>query len=385
MREFAITIYLLAYKLLFTIFKLLPLQNKVTFLISFIDNPMAVYGEIREQNNNFQTIFLCNNPRITVFFEEMGDPTYALESKNIAHTIKGIYHLATSKHIIADNYYGFLAVTKFKRAVTCTQIWHAVGAIKQFGAMDASNTNRTRAAIKRFHKVYNRFDQFVVGSDLMADIFKAAMPAPTAIFLKTGVPRTDFFFDEAKHQEVRNWHYRKNNFLQDKKIILYAPTFRKDAQNNPVSQLNLEKMYVALKDDYVLLIKQHPGSKEKLTVSPEHASFVFDYSDEIYTNDLLIITDILITDYSSLPMEFVFRKQKMIFYAYDLDSYQKENGLWEDYEASVPGPVVRNADEMIDAILNQDVNLEQLDAYAQKWIQYCDGKSSESLVNHLLG
>jgi len=384
MREFAISIYLLGFKLLFSIFKLFPLKNKVTFLISFSENFFYIYEEMEKQNINIQTIFLCN-PRTFPIFEKMGVPTYLLETTDTTQAIKNIYHLATSKHIIADNYYGLLAATKFKRAVTCTQIWHSVGAIKQFGALDPTNSTRTAAANKRFHKVYNRFDQFVIGSDFMGDIFKKAMPAPNATFLKTGVPRTDFFFNEARHEEARQYFHRINPFLSNKKIILYAPTFRNDEKSNDIIPLDLKKMHTAFRDDYILIVKRHPASIWKLdemTRMP-YFGFLFDYSNDPYVNDLLVLADILITDYSSLPMEFIFRKKKMIFYAYDLESYQLEAGLWEDYESSVPGPVVRDTDEVIEAVLDAEIDHSQFDDYAKKWIQYCDGKSSERLVKKL--
>ena len=343
---------------------------------------MSIYQEMNKQAIDIQCIFLCN-PRTFDYFKKTENATYLLESKNIIHTLRGIYHLATSKQIIADNYYGFLAMTTFKPVVKCTQIWHSVGAVKQFGAMDPANANRTPGAIRRFKKVYNSFDQFVIGSDMMGLIFKKAMPAPNAIFLKTGVPRTDFFFDINLHEQIRKNLYAQNPPLKDKKIILYAPTFRKNEQMEHSLHLDLEKMYSTLKDDYILLIKHHPTSKLALNLDEQWQNFIFDYSSHPNINELLIITDVLITDYSSIPMEFIFRKKKMIFYAYDLNNYQLDSGLWEDYNASVPGPSVKNTKALIDAILDEKVNHEQLDHYRKKWTQYCDGKSSEKLVEYL--
>src|SRR5699024_7608756 len=100
------------------------------------------------------------------------------ESKNIIHFVRSIYHLATSSHIIVDNYYGFLAVTDFKDDATCIQVWHAAGAIKQFGLEDLSNVNRTSKAMDRFKAVYHRFDQVIVGSDEMIDIYKRSFELP---------------------------------------------------------------------------------------------------------------------------------------------------------------------------------------------------------------
>jgi len=382
MRELAISIYLLGFKLLFTLCKIFPLKNKVTFLVSFPDNPMYIYKALQKQKINIQSVFLCHE-RCLDKFKKMSEFTYLVESKNLIHTVAGIYHLATSQQIIVDNYYGFLAVTKFKKDVKCTQVWHAVGAIKQFGAEDPSNVSRTPAARGRFEKVYEQFDQFAVGSDFMGEIFKKAFLAENGVFLKTGVPRTDFFFNEEKHDQIREYLYQKNSLLKEKKVILYAPTFRKNENVISHIQLDIQKMYAELKSEYVLLVKFHPAVKLKLDLIVEYSDFVFDYSSYPDINELLIVTDVLITDYSSIPMEFVLFKRKMIFYAYDLEDYKKSNGLWEDFATSVPGRVVGDTDEVIEAVLNQEVDLLQLEAYAQKWTEYCDGSASEKLVGEL--
>lgn len=382
MRELAISVYLLGFKVLFTLFKLFPLKNKVTFLTSFPDNPMYIYKALKKQQVEVQVVFLCHQ-RCFDAFKKVSNLTYLVESRNLIHTIIGIYHLATSKQIVADNYYGFLAVTNFKKEVKCTQIWHSVGAIKQFGAEDPTNINRTPAALRRFEKVYHRFHQFAVGSDFMAAIFKKAFLADHAIFLKTGVPRTDFFFNEERHHQIKTSLYQQNALLEKKKVILYAPTFRRYEDDASKIKLDIEKMYTTLKDEYVLLIKLHPAIKSTLDLNSKYPDFVFDYRHYPDINELLIITDVLITDYSSIPMEFVLFKRKMIFYAYDLEVYKNDNGLWEAYESSVPGPIALNTNEVIDAVLNWEVDLLQLDAYAEKWVTYCDGNASDSLVSEL--
>ena len=382
MRELVIFIYLLGFKILFTTFKLFPLKNKITFIVSFSDNSMYIYEELKRQKICVQTVFLCNH-RCFDEFKKSDEPTYLVESKNVIHGLVGIYHLATSRQIIVDNYYVFLASTKFRKTVKCTQIWHSVGAIKQFGAKDPSNAHRTDAAVRRFKKVYSRFDNIVVGSDFMAGIFKEAFLVKDDMFLKTGVPRTDFFFDVSQHAAIKDSIYNDNPLLRGKKVILYAPTFRKGEDEINSICLDIQNMYDQLRDDYVLVIKFHPAVQLKANFT-EYQDFVFDYSDYPCVNELLVITDVLITDYSSIPMEFALLGRKMIFFAYDLEDYKKNNGLWEDFESCVPGPVVRDADKVIDAIF-EDFDTTQIEEYCQKWGQYCDGHSSARFVDVLFG
>jgi len=347
MRELAISLYLCGYKILFTLFKLFPLRDKVVFLVSFPDNPLYVYAELQRQGIPVDTVFLSDNG---VF--KVDAPIYSFNS------LKGIFHLATAKQVIADNYYGFLAVTNFKSEVKVTQIWHAAGAIKRFGAADPANKTRSLRALRRFERIYRRFDYFAIGSDYMGEIFKQAYLATDEKLLKTGVPRTDFFFNQ-----------QKTSLPTEKKIILYAPTFRRGASHNDGRQLAVEKIKKALGDDYVFITRLHPSVDSDL----EFADYTI--------NELLAITDILITDYSSLPMEFALLGRPMIFYAYDLADYEQEHGFWEPYRPSVPGPTVTTTEELILAIQNPAP--PALDDYLAKWATYNDGHASEKLVNAL--
>jgi len=382
MREVIIAMYLLGFKLLFGIFKLFPLKNKVTFVISFADNSLYIYKQLKQSNVNMQPVFLCQSQCYKIF-KDTKEKTFLFETKNVWHTINAIYHLATSKKIIIDNYYGFLATIKFKEAVRCTQIWHAVGAIKQFGLKDPTNDTRHPRALDRFKKVYEKFDYIVVGSEFMASIYEEAFLAKKVSFLKTGVPRTDFFFQKEAIESARQSLYEINPALNDKKVILYAPTFRKAKKNVEEISLDLARIYEALKDEYVLILRLHPKVKSQINYNNLYPGFVFNYSGYPTINDLLVITDILISDYSSIPMEYAILGRKMIFYAYDLEQYMQYNGFWEDYEAVMPGPVVKTTDRLIDAILDGKTDVDKIACFAAKWNEYSTGNSSMLLVEKL--
>ena len=384
MREFSITIYLLSFKLLFNLFKhFFSLKNKITFVVSFYENPMFIYEKMKHINVDVECVFLCH-PRCCKNFTKTGELVYLFESKNIWHTLKGIYHLATSRVVMIDNYYGFLSVIEFKKEVECIQIWHAVGAVKKFGIEDPSNNLRSPQVIDRFKKVYRKFDKIVVGSEFMSSIFQKVFLASEDKFLKIGIPRTDFFFQTQKHEKIKQTLFQTNPALANKKVILYAPTFRKDETSNFKLQLDINKMHKTLKDEYALILKLHPSVDGFRSLSDKYSGFVFDYSDYKQVNDLLIITDILITDYSSIPMEFAFLRRKMIFYAYDLHQYKKTNGIWEDYGKNMPGPISKTTDELITEILNPHINLHKIDAFKEKWTAYCEGDASEKFVEYLL-
>ncbi|OIK16431.1 CDP-glycerol--glycerophosphate glycerophosphotransferase [Bacillus sp. MUM 116] len=379
-----ISIYLLLFKCLFALCNLLPLKNKVTFVVSFGDNSKYVYQEMCNQKIPFETVFLCKGLSKRHFLSYRNIKLLTFESINVIDTCKSIYHLATSKYIIIDNYFGFLAVTNFKHDVECIQLWHAAGAIKKFGLEDQSIGTRSKRANERFLQVYEKFHKVVVGSDAMAAIFKNAFNLDDQNILRTGIPRSDFFYDVKLRNDIILQLISENEDIKYKKVILYAPTFRDGQLDQFKLHLDIEKMYHKLRDHYIVLLRLHPAVKNTTDFGKNYPGFVYDYSSpKVNINELLLVTDILISDYSSIPYEFSLLNKPMIFFAYDLLQYKKERGLWDDFQEIVPGPVVYNTEEIINIILENKFDLEKIKEFSKKWNKYSKGKSSENLVHYL--
>jgi CDP-glycerol glycerophosphotransferase (TagB/SpsB family) len=382
-REIVISIYLFIFKCFFMICKAFPLKNKVTFLVSFGDNAKYVYEEILHQNIQQEIVFLCKGSSLSLFKKYPALPVIPFETSFI-DLLRSIYHLATSKKIIIDNYFGVLASTNFKTGVECIQLWHAAGAIKKFGLEDESNVNRSNRAHKRFLRVYEKFHKVVVGSDKMADIFKQVFALKDQNILRTGIPRTDFFFDENKHKAIISKLLDENPELTSKKVILYAPTYRDHQLDQFELKLDLEKMYQELSDEYVLLLRFHPAIKSSLENNELYSNFVYDYSSSRYdANELLLITDLLITDYSSIPYEFSLLNKPMIFFTYDIEQYKVERGLWEDFEETVPGPITKHTDEIITIIKDNLFDYQKVTSFSDIWNKYSNGISSQKLVDYI--
>lgn len=385
-REIIIELYLWLFKIVFNVCKLFPVQNKITFVVSFGDNTQYIYEKMLEKDINPNVVFLCKGKSISLFKQYENAELIPLETFNPAAALFSIYHLATSNKVVIDNYYGFLAVTNFKKGVECIQLWHAAGAIKKFGLKDSSIQNRTDRAKKRFLKVYGRFDKVIVGSDIMGKYFMESFNLEPEKILRTGIPRTDFFFNDQKCIQVKNKLFKENPELQHKKIILYAPTYRDNELNDFKIKMDFGKLYDNFKDEFVVLLRLHPAIKHKGNIQGKYSAFVYDYSSAMYDiNELLLVADILITDYSSIPYEYSLLNKPMLFFAYDLHEYQEDRGLWNDYEMMVPGPVVRTTDEIINYIKKGKFNLRLIEDYARKWNKYSTGNSSENVVAYLYG
>ncbi|SFD41176.1 CDP-glycerol glycerophosphotransferase, TagB/SpsB family [Bacillus sp. OV194] len=384
-KEIAIWLYLFYFKLQFTFCKLFPVRkNKVTFVVSFGDNSVFLYEELKKLQPDSHIVFLAAKKAIPKLQPYQNSAKLITFENSIMSMARSAYHLATSRVVLVDNYFGFLSVTNFKKETECIQLWHAAGAIKTFGLKDESISFRSRRAHKRFLHVYKNFHKVVVGSDAMADIFKEAFQLSSANFLRTGVPRTDLFFSGNRTKAVKEKLYRENTVLKDKKVILYAPTYRDNQLDEFELQLDLDMLQRELGAEYVLLIRSHPVLKNKINVEEQYPGFAFDYSTGSDINEILLITDILISDYSSIPYEFSLLNRPMIFYPYDLKEYSKTRGLWDSYEKLVPGPIVFDSLEMVKVIKEKGYDMNKVQQFSAMWNQYHFGHSSRLLAEYIL-
>ncbi|MCO7126223.1 CDP-glycerol glycerophosphotransferase family protein [Sporolactobacillus shoreicorticis] len=378
-KEVLINCYLVFFKVLFTLFKIFTLRRKIVFVCSYTDNGQFVYDELRRRGTEAEIVFLCRGRTATVHFGRTGETVIPFENANIWQLTRSAYHLATAKLVVVDNYFGFLSVADFKKGVLCIQLWHACGAFKTFGLKDHSVTFRSARARARFSTVYRHFDKIIVGSDAMEAIFRQSFGLGDAHFLHLGIPRTDLFFDLKKQAKIKK---SMSKMSSGKKIILYAPTFR----DQPLKKLGLDltMMEEKLSRDYVLILRLHPSDRGKMIDFSWDHEFFIDGSRWDSVNELLLGTDLLVTDYSSIPFEFALLQRPMIFFPYDLNAYKKNRGLWGNYEQMVPGPVAHSTQEVIQMIKHDSFNARQIAAFSEKWNCYSTGQSSSRVVDYFI-
>ena len=377
-REIVISVYLFVFRVIFNLFKLFPQREKTVLITSFGDNAYYIAKELMETYHG--QVVILKTPRCRTDFKEFDNAkVLSFESMNLLHTVQSIYHLATSKVVFVDNYFGCLSVMNFKENVVCVQLWHAAGAIKKFGLLDPSIANRSEKSKKRFKEVYQRFHYVVVGSEKMANIFKESFGIDSENILRTGIPRTDFFYDKETNDPLIKRLINLYPVINEKKVILYAPTFRDGELKSPDINLDIERLHKELSDDYVLFLRLHPAMQ--VTVKNDFEDFVYDVSSYEDVNHLLLVTDILISDYSSIPFEYALLERPMIFHAYDLEPYSFSRGFWEDYKSNVPGPVTKTTEEIIRTILEDDFSIEKIRNYARQWNQFSYGHSSKNVIS----
>ena len=175
--------------------------------------------------------------------------------------------------------------------------------------------------------------------------------------------------------------------MKGRKIILYAPTFR-GTVNAPTApdKLDIDAFGEAFSDEYVLFIKHHSVCENVRKEIPEkwRDTFCFDMNSriELSIEKLLLLADVCITDYSSIAFEYSILERPMLFFAYDLDDYLDERGMYLDYDEVTPGPVCRTNRELISYIksLPEGFDREEVSAFRKKYVGMCDGHATERTI-----
>ena len=206
--------------------------------------------------------------------------------------------------------------------------------------------------------------------------------------LEKGIPRNDVFFDKARHPEMRERICRKYGISPDSRIVLYAPTFRRDKSIEPY-RINWSRLVPELRKIYgtekvSVLLRLHPNLIGKADasslVNDESVIDVTRYHD---MQELLCVSDLLITDYSSSMFDITMLKKPCMLYATDIEKYNR--GYYFDF-AELPFPLARNEEELIVNIRTFDSAAyeEAVESFFEKHIGLCeDGNASKAIAGWL--
>lgn len=334
-------------------------ENRVAFLSNRRDtisgNYEYIYEElVKNKNLDIRTVLTNEEGYLTCF--------------------KFGYYLATAKVILVDDYIYSIYEVPRRNDNYLIQVWHACGAFKTFGF---SRIGRPGGP-KQSSKAHRNYDYCTVSSKEICNFYAEGFGLSPEKVKPTGVPRTDIFFKEEYKQNVRNKFYEKYPELLKKKIILFAPTFRgngKNSGNYPKDRFDFIKLYKHFKGEYAIIIKHHPFVNNRVEIPEEYNGKILDMSENEELNDLLFVTDLLITDYSSVVFEASLLSIPMIFYAFDLQKYISSRGFYYEYTDFVPGKIVSSMKSIITAIKEKDFETEKIKPFREKFFDKLDGKA----------
>ena len=291
--------------------------------------------------------------------------------------------LATAKYVFVDDASLILSSIPLRKETVAINLWHACGAFKKFGRSTAELKFGSSAATLDKYPNYGNLTHVTVSSPEVIWAYEEAMHLPKGIVKATGVSRTDQFYDKEFVESRKQKLYEIMPEAKDKKVILYAPTFRGNvATASSPDRIDFERFCRELGNEYVIVCKHHPFVKNPPIIPEELQHFARDLTKYLSIEDLLCCADICISDYSSLVFEYSLFEKPMIFYAYDYDNYCDWRGFYYDYSEFTPGPVVQTEDELLNSIKNIDTQFDKQKVidFKEKFMGSCDGHATERII-----
>lgn len=297
------------------------------------------------------------------------------------------YVLATSRVFVVDDYFFPMYVITPRPGTIRVQTWHAAGAFKKIGysvldkAFGADEDLVNRVAI------HSNYDVCLMTSGKATVHYIDAYRQPLERFVtELGYPRTDVFFDEVRKARAIAAIRTRYAIPAGRKLLLYAPTFRGDTVNSARydDSLDLGVMHAALAGEWLVLMRLHPFVRTGPTLSRATAGFAIDVSGWPDINELMLVADLMVTDYSSAIFEFALLERPMAFLAPDSDAYEHERGFYFDFRSGVPGPVFETTADLAAYVKAGRFDVERAVAFARESFDVADGHSTERFVDRVV-
>ncbi|MQA97716.1 MAG: glycosyltransferase [Streptosporangiales bacterium] len=345
----------------------------------FSDSPRGMFEELRRRGSDIPAGWIVRDGQVNL-------PEHLPPVRHVGREY--FEKLARSRYIVTNAHLPMW----FRRrsGQTLVQTWHG-SMLKRIGF----DIEHVRFAQRDYHDrlaiEVSQWDYLVSPSPWATPILRQAFRFEGEI-LETGYPRNDIFFSPEKNVLTAKVRERLG-LPADKKVLLYAPTWRDDkfyahGRYKLDLRLDLERMRRVLGEEYVLLVRRHPNIVDRVPGAGN--GFVYDVSVYPEIQELFLVTDVLVTDYSSLMFDFANTGRPMLFFTYDLEEYRdKLRGFYFDFESTAPGPLLTTSDQVIESIADVDAVQEAHATAYQAFVnQFCpldDGKAAARVVDRVFG
>lgn len=289
---------------------------------------------------------------------------------------KKAYWIATSSYIFLNDNFMPLAYMHLDPSVKVVQLWHGMGSFKKFGGSSETDPQMLRLIADVNRNVTN----ILASSKNIVDNYAQAFCVPREKVLTIGCPQVDYYFKAHDFDQWRRELEEAYPTAKGKKLALYAPTFRQDEERDRelLSHFDFEAFRQKLGEDYCLMVRLHPQIQ-----SAKVPDGIIDMTDYPNVRKLLLMTDLLIADYSSIAVEYALLERPIILYAFDKDWYlSQDRGFYYDFEKTAPGPIATTMDELITDIQDQRWDIDKVKAFARLHNDYFDDKSAGRVIDY---
>lgn len=349
-------------------------------------SPKAIYEKMltMKKFKDFKFIWAFNDPSK---HDVMKDKRLVIVKTNTKDYYK---YISSSKYWIVNSIMDE-CITK-KKGQVYVQCWHGtpLKRLRYDIEVNGAVLNTIEEIRKRNDRDASKFDYFISPSKYCTEKFTSAFNlialGKKDIIIEEGYPRNDSLFNRNKKDvdKIKD----KLGIPKDKKIICYLPTFRDNQHTSGVGYTyNLAIDFDSLKKrfgkDYVILFKPHYFIANKIDLS-KYKNFVYNVASYDEINDIYLVSDLLITDYSSVFFDYANLNRPVMFYMYDFDDYK--NNLRDFYISldELPGPIAKTQKELEDYIVNIDKSISKYkktyDKFNDKYNYLDDGNASERVI-----
>ncbi|MGX9133183.1 bifunctional glycosyltransferase/CDP-glycerol:glycerophosphate glycerophosphotransferase [Rummeliibacillus sp. JY-2-4R] len=362
-----------------------PLNDKKVVFSSFLgkqyaDSPKAIYEYMVEHYSDYEFVWVFNETGRKL-------PGNAKQVKRFS--LAYYYHVATAKYWVS-NMRQPLHLKK-REGNIFLETWHGTPLKRLVFDMDEVYSANPKYK-KNFYQQSRLWDYLIAANSYSSDIFKSAFKFDGKM-LEYGYPRNDTLYKNNNDEYIKKVK-KSLNMPLDKKVILYAPTWRDDEFYEAGKykfdiKFDLQMLRENLGDDYIVILRMHYFIADHLNIDG-YEGFVYNLSKHDDIADLYLISDILITDYSSVFFDYSNLRRPILYYAYDLEKYRDQlRGFYLDYATQLPGPIVKTTDEMIHAVQHiNDVEEQYKEKYDEFYDKICSwetGHATENIVQEVFG
>lgn len=358
---------------------------------SYCDSPKALYEYIikDEKYKNYKFVWAFKDVEKHKYLEKNNNTKVIdIKSKEFLKT------MGQAKYWIFN--YKIQDYIFPKKSQVFVQCWHGTP-LKRLGC-DLEHFNNAMNSISeirdRYHMEAEKFSYFISPSKFASEKFISTWDLKKIgkenIMLEEGYPRNDFLYNYTE-DDVINIKEKLNIKSTNKKIILYAPTYRDNQHSTEIgytykTQVDFDKLQEELSNEYIILFRAHWLVAQSFNFD-KYKDFIIDVSNYDDINHLYVISDMLITDYSSVFFDYANLKRPIIFYMYDLEDYRDNiRGFYLKLE-ELPGNIVKREGELINEIKDLSTNFTyniKYKKFNEKFNYLDDGKASKRVVDKIL-
>jgi len=340
-----------------------PVSNrKVLFLSRQSNRPsidfMLLQEELKSATPDIEVVTICCK-----YSSKRELPRFFIAS------LRSMYHLATSKVCVLDAYWPLVSILRHKSELVVIQLWHSLGKVKKSGYQTLGSTYGRGYKLAQYMNMHKGYDYIIAGGCSWNSYYCESFNTTEDVLRNFGLPRIDYLLKTQEANKSR--FFKAYPHLKQRKIILYAPTFRRSFNPAPYVGSLVDSIDYS---HYALIVKAHPN--QRLDIQNPSVTLC----ESFKAIDLLAACDYLITDYSAIAIEAAVLSIKTYYYLYDFEDYRKNNGINIDLPTLMNNCVFTDAASLVESLTSKEYPYEELERYKAQYLPDELGTSTKQIA-----